>query len=119
MSRYGYGSSYSSSSSSDSDSLLPGWAWAGIIATLIVCGLLNTVGKANYRDHVATCTVTDKDRSGGSSSDSKYRVYTKQCGVLENRDQWFAGKTNSADIQGSIQPGKTYRLRVVGWRNGL
>ncbi len=97
------------------DRTLAGLAIGGV--TLFVASIVGcAVGQANYHDHIATCTVRDKDRG---NSDHGYRVYTEQCGTLSNEDQWFAGKTNSADVQGRLQVGHTYRLRLVGWRNSV
>lgn len=90
------------------------------LAVVLVMGGGYALAKANYHDHEAVCTVTDKDRSGSSDGGSShYRVYTEQCGVLGNVDQWLAGKTDSADIQGRLQVGHTYRLRIVGWRQSV
>lgn len=91
-------------------------AGVAIFAVVALCCGGGAIARANYHDHIATCTVTDKDRSSDGHGNSNYRIYTKQCGVLGNYDQWLVGKTASADIQGQVQPGHTYRLRIVGWR---
>lgn len=86
------------------------------LAALVVCGLGGTIARANYNDHVAECTVVDKDRGASHDGTSHYRIYTKECGVLANDDQWLVGKTASADVWAQIEKGHTYRLRIVGWR---
>jgi len=85
-------------------------AFAGLLLMLFI---FYPVGKASYNERVVSCQVEDKDRGGDNGS---YRVYTKDCGVLANGDQWFRGKTNSADIWNQIEKGKRYNFHVVGWR---
>jgi hypothetical protein len=98
----------------------PLWMYIVGFVALLVCGCGGSIYKANYHEHVAECTITDKDRtSRADSSKSSARIYTKQCGVLSNEDMLLRGKTESADIQGQLQVGHTYRLRIVGWRFGL
>lgn len=71
----------------------------------------------HYNEHVATCTVTNSDRGyNHESKSSEYRVYTKQCGTLSNKDAWLRGKWNSGDLQGQLIAGHTYRVRIAGWR---
>lgn len=45
----------------------------------------------------------------------KYLVFTDK-GVFENTDTLLFWKFNSSDIYGQLEVGKTYTLRVVGWR---
>lgn len=66
-----------------------------------------------YNDHVATCTITDKDRGGDNGS---YRVYTSDCGTLENTDAWFRGKFDSADVWEQIPSSGTVTVHLVGAR---
>ncbi len=66
--------------------------------------------KAHYNERTVSCSVSSKDRA-----ENGMRVYT-DCGVFENGDSWFRGKTDSADIWGRIEPGHRYTFRVVGWR---
>lgn len=67
-----------------------------------------------------TCTVVDKDFAQASDGDGGthgvYRIATKQCGVLEVRDNITRGKFNSADTYYSIEKGKTYRFELTGSR---
>jgi hypothetical protein len=101
-----------------SDTMPLGLSVAAIAAVAICCSA-SMIAQANYHNHTATCTVNSKDRGSDGNGGSNYRIYTKQCGVLADKDQWLAGKTDSADIWAQIQPGHTYRLRVVGWRVSL
>lgn len=106
---------YRSSPNSD-----PFWPYVVVFVAFVLCCCGGDLIKVNYHNHIATCTIVDKDRSGSSNShSSKYRIYTRQCGVLSNEDQWLLGKTNSADIQGQLTNGHTYRLRITGWRSPL
>lgn len=105
--------SFGSSTSGDTPGC--GFYLAMFILLGLCCGGAGLY-RANYNNHVTTCTVESKDRGMSHDGKSHYRVYTKQCGVLANEDQMFVGKFNSADIQGQLEPGHTYRLRVTGWR---
>lgn len=66
-----------------------------------------------YNEHTETCNVTSKDRGGDNGS---YRVYTSDCGTLENTDAWFRGKFDSADVWQQIPDQGTVTVRVVGAR---
>lgn len=91
---------------------------AGVAALVGLVALYVYMGSF-YNDHWRTCTVVSKDRGATSSSQSNYRIYTKECGTLGDGDSWLRGKTNSADIYGELQPGHVYRLETVGYRSGL
>ena len=65
-----------------------------------------------------TITVTDKDRvvkHRGDSVSSKYLVFTES-ETFENSDCFIRWKFNSSDIYGSLRVGKTYHVKVYGWR---
>jgi hypothetical protein len=71
-------------------------------------------------EHV-TITVTDKQRVGfgsGESRNEKYLIYT-ETETFENTDTMIYGKHNSADFYGRLKVGHTYRVMVTGWRNPL
>lgn len=61
-----------------------------------------------------TVTIKDKERilDGGTS---KYLVFTDS-EVFENSDAVAYWKFSSSDLHGSLEVGKTYRVRVYGWR---
>lgn len=65
-----------------------------------------------------TVTVTERDRVSNGDGGSESRVYTDQ-GVFGVGDDPFKGQWNSADIYGKLQPGVTYEVTTVGYRNGL
>jgi hypothetical protein len=63
-------------------------------------------------------TVTDtvvKSERVTSGDSSKYLVFGKN-EVYQNTDMLMVRKFNSSDFYRDIQPGKTYRFTVVGWR---
>ena len=63
-------------------------------------------------------TVKDKESKTVTSGDkvkSKYLVYTEG-EVFENTDALFSGKFNSSDVNGVLERGKMYKVKVYGWR---
>jgi hypothetical protein len=74
-----------------------------------------------------TFTVKDKDRitevhhdedddgNDTTTISSKYIVFTDK-ETFENTDSWLNLKFNSSDVQGSLEPGKTYTCDVYGKR---
>lgn len=63
-------------------------------------------------------TIKDKERittGRGKSINSKFIIYTEN-EVFKNTDSWLFLKFNSADVQNKFIVGKTYEVRVVGWR---
>jgi hypothetical protein len=62
--------------------------------------------------------VTDKERITTGSVKNlkhKYLVYTEG-EVFENTDSFSFFKWNSSDIHGYLVEGKTYKVKVAGWR---
>lgn len=85
----------------------------GIVLTV---GAVITVGFTGmiwgfhyYNERELTCTVNALDHG----KDSEYRVYTS-CGVFNNENTFWRGKYNSAVLQGRLDVGHTYPLRVAG-----
>lgn len=62
----------------------------------------------------ATITVTRVERVAESTG-ARYMIYTSD-EQFENTDSVVFWKWNSADVYQSIEEGKTYRVRVAGWR---
>lgn len=63
-------------------------------------------------------TVKDKERittGSGEDLESKYLVYGEE-EVFENTDSWLFFKFSSSDFQGELEVGKTYNVKVAGWR---
>lgn len=93
----------------------------GIVALLVIGGII--VGNVVVWNWVHTtgtqvCKITNKE-SVTKDKTNQYRVYTDNCGVFQVSDEAWLGKFNSADTYSKIQPGTSYTLHTVGWRNGL
>ncbi len=92
------------------------------IPSLILLGLLFT--NAPYQlltqRTLEGVTISDKQISTETDKDtgkvvSTYLIYTNQ-GVFRNDDaRWFL-KFDSSDFYGNLEKGKTYDLKVYGWR---
>lgn len=71
------------------------------------------------RTTVYNVTVTDKQVKRDNNKDT-YLIYTKnQDGnpvVLKNEDSLIIGKFNSSDFYAKLEIGKTYRIKVYGFR---
>ena len=73
-----------------------------------------------YRNtaEIITVKITDKivkmDKSGDSVT-STYMIFTEN-ETFKNTDSLLFWKFNSSDVYGKLQKGKTYNVRVVGWR---
>jgi hypothetical protein len=59
-------------------------------------------------------TVKDKERIV-KNEDSYYLVFAEE-GTFKNEDSFLFLKFNSSDVQGSLEEGKTYKIKVAGWR---
>lgn len=72
-----------------------------------------------FNDHDAVITVTDKNRVVTDET-SKYLIYGENENgdtvVYENTDSLFRGKFNSSDIYGEMKEGRTYEVKLVGYR---
>ncbi|MFF2053841.1 hypothetical protein ACFVU2_19710 [Leifsonia sp. NPDC058194] len=88
------------------------------VLAIVVAALSWTVAWENTHTTM-TCKVDSKDRTTKSDNSSIVRIYTTDCGVLTVADDTFQGRFNSADVYSSIQPGRTYTFKTVGWRNGF
>jgi len=92
-----------------------------IIALIVVVISGIVIYNVAYYSSIETITiqVTDKERivesDGDGGTTSKYLVFT-QTETLENSDEFFMGKWNSSDIQGTLKQDSTYQVRVIGWR---
>lgn len=62
--------------------------------------------------------VIDKERIVETTSEtisSKYLIFSNK-EVFENTDSFIFFKFNSSSLQGKLQKGRKYRIKVVGWR---
>jgi hypothetical protein len=89
---------------------------AGLIILIIIvvlCGIPGCI-QANKQD-VVTITVESKDIKTYDKN-SKYLVWSKENEVFEITDSMWVGRFNSSDFYGRIEVGKTYKVKVIGYR---
>ena len=72
------------------------------------------------QSHTETLTINVKNKdittgSTGKQTESKYLIFTDK-EVFEESDEMFRGKFNSSDIYNELEPGKTYQVKVIGFR---
>jgi hypothetical protein len=85
-------------------------------AAVIVAGIGVEIAYQTQSAETVRVTVTDKERHMDRDGAGKYMVFTDK-EVFENTDNALRGKFNSSDIQGRLQKGCTYDVKVQGWRN--
>lgn len=96
------------------------------LALGLIASVVYGVAYFSSQTELTNCVVSSKDRSvsvtsdgeGNVTSSTSHRVYTS-CGVFEVNDNLLLLKFNSADTYGFLEDGKSYNLKVVGWRNGF
>lgn len=85
---------------------------------LIAALALGLVGSWVFFPYVSarevTITVTDKERAP-SNKGGHYMVFSKG-ETFKNEDSWMYFKFNSSDVQGALEMGKTYKVKVYGLR---
>lgn len=62
-----------------------------------------------------TPTKLERQCSGGKDNECFYTVWTKG-EVFRNSDTFLFFKFNSTDVQNKFEVGKTYDVKVSGWR---
>ena len=90
-----------------------------VAATMLAAIALTTTGCSQVNKREVTITVQDKERvceSGNSSC--KYLVFTDK-GTFQNSDSLLSGKFDSSDVYGRLDEGKTYVVKVAGFRQGI
>lgn len=88
-----------------------------LVIAVFVFGSLYLVALNESKCNVLV-TVIEKEStiSGyGKNTSNRYLIFTKT-ETFENTDEWITGKFNSSDLYSKLKPGKTYYLRVIGWR---
>ena len=93
-------------------SLGPAAAVVFVAATFTAAATIGVdVARANYHDHVTECTVTGRQPDHGPG-----RIYTAQCGPLDDTDPPLVHKTvPTGQAQAELVPGGTYLIEIVGW----
>lgn len=86
-----------------------------ILCIFGVCLLFGGCSCYTYgtKDYV-TVKIKKMERIHGEKS-GKYLIFTEN-EVFQNTDSILYGKFNSSDLYGSLEAGKTYKLKVYGWR---
>jgi len=86
---------------------------------LLICIVLLAYPTAYYMSsETIEITVKDKERvtvRRGETINSKFMIFSEN-EVFKNTDSWLFFKFRSADYQGQLEIGKTYKVKVVGWR---
>jgi len=90
-------------------------------ACVVAFLLLVMVNCVAYRSsaQVVTITVKSKERitqGSGKNAKQKYLIWTNEGEVFEDTDTITFGKFDSSDIYGRLEIGKSYKVRVAGWR---
>lgn len=89
-----------------------------ILAGTMIAGGLALAAAAFNLPHLCreTVTATIKDKEVKRYKDKdRYLIFTDK-GVFEDTDSWIELKFNSSDLYGKLERGKSYNLRVYGWR---
>lgn len=82
---------------------------------LLVVGLIFAYPIAYWSSaETKTITVKEKERIN-DSEDSYYLIYCEE-GEFTNEDSWLFWKWNSSEVYSDLEEGKTYKVRVAGWR---
>lgn len=91
----------------------------GLIVVVVIVGVFFGCNFANFNDHSAQITVTDKERVNEGDS-SKYLIMGKDengnAVVYENTDCLIRGKFDSSTFYADMEVGKTYEVKLVGFR---
>ena len=89
-----------------------------LYAVLVAVILFGYAGVYYASSETLEITITDKERittGSGESISSKFILYGKN-EVFENTDSWLYLKFSSSDTQNKLSVGKTYKVKVAGWR---
>ena len=89
-------------------------AFAGILLLAVV------IYPTAYYSTVKTIEITVKDKErittgSGKTISSKFLIYTEN-EVFENTDNILFLKWNSSDVENKLERGKTFKVKVAGWR---
>lgn len=92
----------------------------GILIGCILIGAYPTAYYLSSSDITITVNrlerIVESSGSGESTSiSSKYLVFAND-EVFENADSWLYLKFSSSDLYNKLEEGKTYAVKVAGWR---
>jgi hypothetical protein len=91
---------------------------AVVVILLVIAVGLNTLyvfGTAG-EDTIRIKRLDHKVVKAGDSVSDEYLVFTEENGVYKNVDCILRLKFSSSDLQGSLEPGKKYKIQFYGWR---
>lgn len=94
---------------------LPGGCVVLLVALFLVFAVSWSIAAWSSQREV-TCTVQHVDRVSDGNGGSDARIYTKECGVLENTDAIPFLKFDSADVQGQLREGQVQTFKIAYWR---
>jgi hypothetical protein len=91
-----------------------------VLTVILVLAAAGTTWYAlvNSTRRDVTFRVTDKTVKFDSSHNSQYLIFTNR-GVFKDTDSLLYFKFRSSDLYGSLERGRRYTCKVVGWRIGL
>ena len=85
-----------------------------LIGLVGVALLFSWISFPYYSSRVVEITVTGKEITA-SNKGGHYLVFTNK-ETFKNVDSFAYLKYNSSDIQGKLEEGKAYKVKVNGWR---
>lgn len=89
-----------------------------LIGGIVLTAIIIEIARVTAVDYVEG-KVVDKYIKRYDDADKFFFIVEKQDGsreVLQNTDELWFWKFNSADVYANIEVGKCYRFKVVGWR---
>jgi hypothetical protein len=94
--------------------------FSGYALYIVLALVIFTAYPIAYKMSEETIEITIKEKErittgSGENISSKFIIYTEN-EVFENTDSWLYFKFNSADYQNKFTVGKTYKVKVAGWR---
>jgi len=88
-------------------------------ATMLAAVALTSTGCSQVNQREVTVTVEEKERVCESGNGGcKYLIFTDQ-GTFQNSDSLLEGKFDSSDVYSDLKVGKTYVVKVAGFRQGI
>ena len=88
----------------------------GIILGVIILGVLIGGGITCYRSSETTTTITVKNKERVATKNNGYYLVFTNNEVFCVKDSFAFVSWDASDRYNSLDPGKTYRVRVAGWR---
>jgi hypothetical protein len=87
----------------------------GVLVILVLAIFTFMIVGPHFSTQELTITVK-KQEVVMSDGDSKYLIFTEQGEVFANNDTLLRWKFDSSDMQSQLDKGKTFKVKVYGWR---